>query len=39
MRNKTLKPKLTIDDELFFKKLASKSFNINGNTKKRKRNR
>ena len=39
MRNKTLKLKMTADDELFYKKLASKPHNIINSSKKRKRNK
>lgn len=39
MRNKTLKSKMTADDELFYKKLASKPHNVVNNVKKRKRNK
>ena len=39
MRNKTLKSKMTVDDELFYKKLASKPHNVVNNVKKRKRNK
>lgn len=39
MRNKTLKSKMTADDELFYKKLASKPYNIINTVKKRKRNK
>lgn len=39
MRNKKLKSKMTADDELFYKKLASKLHNVANNVKKRKRKR
>ena len=39
MRNKTLKSKITADDELFYKKLAAKLHNVVNNVKKRKRKR
>ena len=39
MRNKTLKSKMTADDELFYKKLAAKTHNVVNNVKKRKRNK
>lgn len=43
MCNKKLKSKMTADDELFYKKLASKlhnvTHNVANNVKKRKRNK
>nr|DAT07303.1 MAG TPA: hypothetical protein [Caudoviricetes sp.] len=43
MRNKKLKSKTTADDGLYYKKLASKTYNVThnvaNNVKKRKRNK